>query len=78
MHTVFRPGPTRSNLYGRDIQEGREAHVLQGGIGRGSEGTFYSSLEGNTRRAVDFGEADEIDESALKALLRSAADLNAR
>jgi hypothetical protein len=41
------------------------------------KGLFNSSLEGNTRRAIDFGEADEIDESAMKALFRAAADLNA-
>lgn len=37
---------------------------------------FNSSLGGNTRRAIDFGEADDIDESALKALLRAAVDQN--
>ncbi|TQC43636.1 DUF1801 domain-containing protein [Rhodococcus sp. WS4] len=35
-------------------------------------GLFNSSLEGNTRRAIDFHEGDEIDEKALKALLRAA------
>ena len=39
-------------------------------------GLFNSSLEGNTRRAIDFHEGDEIDEKALKALIRSAVDLN--
>ncbi len=39
-------------------------------------GLFNSSLEGNTRRAIDFGEADEIDESALTHLLREAVALN--
>ncbi|MDT2010129.1 DUF1801 domain-containing protein [Rhodococcus opacus] len=39
-------------------------------------GLFNSSLEGNTRRAIDFHEGDEIDEKALKALLRAAVDLN--
>ena len=39
-------------------------------------GLFNSSLGGNTRRAIDFGESDEIDESALKALLQAAVDLN--
>ncbi|HXV05541.1 MAG TPA: DUF1801 domain-containing protein [Solirubrobacterales bacterium] len=39
-------------------------------------GLFNSSLEGNTRRAVDFHEADEIDEEALKALIRAAVALN--
>ena len=39
-------------------------------------GLFNSSLEGNTRRAIDFHEGDEIDEKALKALLRAAVALN--
>jgi hypothetical protein len=37
---------------------------------------FNSSLEGNTRRAIDFHEGDKIDEKALKALIREAAALN--
>ena len=36
-------------------------------------GLFNSSLEGNVRRAIDFHEGDEIDEAALKALIRAAA-----
>jgi hypothetical protein len=40
-------------------------------------GLFNSSLEGNTRRAIDFHEDDEIDEAAFKALVRDAAALNA-
>ncbi|TIX92807.1 DUF1801 domain-containing protein [Rhizobium sp. P44RR-XXIV] len=39
-------------------------------------GLFNSSLEGKTRRAIDFHEGDEIDEEALKALIRAAAALN--
>ena len=39
-------------------------------------GLFNSSLEGNTRRAIDFHEGDEIDEEALKALVRAAVALN--
>ena len=39
-------------------------------------GLFNSSLEGNTRRAIDIHEDDEIDEKALKALIRAAVDLN--
>ena len=38
---------------------------------------FNSSLEGNTRRAIDFHEGDTIDDEALKALIRAAAALNA-
>jgi hypothetical protein len=37
---------------------------------------FNSSLEGSTRRAIDIHEGDEIDEEALKALIRAAVALN--
>src|SRR5262249_52810123 len=40
-------------------------------------GLFNSSLEGNTRRAIDVHEGDKIDEKALKALIRAAVELNA-
>ena len=39
-------------------------------------GLFNSSLEGNTRRAIDFHEGDKLDEEALKALIRAAVALN--
>src|SRR6202046_617294 len=39
-------------------------------------GLFNSSLEGNTRRAIDIHEGDKIDEKALKALIRAAVTLN--
>jgi hypothetical protein len=39
-------------------------------------GLFNSSLEGNTRRAIDIHEDDEIDEDALKELIRAAVALN--
>ena len=39
-------------------------------------GLFNSSLEGNTRRAIDIHEDAEIDEEALKALIRAAVTLN--
>jgi hypothetical protein len=39
-------------------------------------GLFNASLEGNTRRAIDLHEGDEIDEKALKALIRAAVALN--
>ncbi len=38
---------------------------------------FNSSLEGNTRRAIDFQEGDKIDEKALKKLVLAAVALNA-
>jgi hypothetical protein len=37
---------------------------------------FNSSLEGNTRRAIDFREGDDIDADALKALIRAAVAVN--
>ncbi|HET7322817.1 MAG TPA: DUF1801 domain-containing protein [Halococcus sp.] len=37
---------------------------------------FNSSLEGNTRRAIDFHEGDEVNEEALIALIRAAISLN--
>jgi len=39
-------------------------------------GLFNSSLDGNTRRAIDFHEGDKIDEKALVALIRAAVALN--
>ena len=39
-------------------------------------GLFNSSLEGNTRRAIDFQEGEKIDEEALKTLVRAAVTLN--
>jgi hypothetical protein len=39
-------------------------------------GLFNASLEGNTRRAIDFHEGDRIDEKAFKALIRAAVALN--
>jgi hypothetical protein len=39
-------------------------------------GLFNSSLEGNTRRAIDIHEGETIDEKALKALVRAAVALN--
>jgi len=39
-------------------------------------GLFNSSLEGNTRRAIDFHEGDKIDDKALTALIRAAVALN--
>jgi hypothetical protein len=39
-------------------------------------GLFNSSLDGNTRRAIDFHEGEKIDEQALKTLIRAAVTLN--
>ena len=43
---------------------------------RDPSGLFNSSLEGNTRRAIDLHEGDKINDTALKALIRAAVDLN--
>jgi hypothetical protein len=40
-------------------------------------GLFNSSLDGNTRRAIDIGEGEEVDAAAFKALIRAAVALNA-
>ncbi len=40
-------------------------------------GLFNSSLDGNTRRAIDFHEGEKIDEKEFKALIRAAVTLNA-
>jgi hypothetical protein len=40
-------------------------------------GLFNSSLDGNTRRAIDFHEGEKIDAKAFKALIRAAVELNA-
>ena len=42
----------------------------------GPKGLFNSSLEGNTRRAIDFFEGDKVNAAALKALVRGAIALN--
>jgi hypothetical protein len=41
-----------------------------------ASGLFNSSLEGNTRRAIDLHEGDKVDEGALKSLVREAVALN--
>ena len=41
------------------------------------KGLFNSSLEGNTRRAIDFREGEKINAAALKALIRAAVAMNA-
>ena len=57
-------------------------HVVKMTFARGAaledpSGLFNSSLDGNTRRAIDFHEGEKIDAKALKALVRAAATLNA-
>src|SRR3954451_6500956 len=49
---------------------------LKGASLEDPSGLFNSSLEGNTRRAIDIHEGEEIDQDALKALIRAAVELN--
>jgi hypothetical protein len=49
---------------------------LKGASLEDPSGLFNSSLEGNTRRAIDFHEDDEIDEKAFATLIRAAVSLN--
>jgi hypothetical protein len=49
---------------------------LKGASLEDPSGLFNSSLEGNTRRAIDFHEDDEIDEKAFTALIQAAVSLN--
>ncbi len=48
----------------------------KGAAWKDPSGLFNSSLDGNTRRAIDFHEDEKIDEKALKALVRAAVTLN--
>jgi hypothetical protein len=48
----------------------------KGALLEDSAGLFNSSLDGNTRRAIDIHEGDNINEQALKALIRAAVALN--
>jgi hypothetical protein len=41
-------------------------------------GLFNASLEGNTRRAIDFHEGDAVNEAALKTLIGAAVELNSK
>jgi hypothetical protein len=56
-------------------------HVVKMTFAKGASladpaGLFNSSLEGNTRRAIDIHEGEQINEEALKALVRAAVELN--
>ena len=48
----------------------------KGAVLKDTSGLFNSSLDGNTRRAIDFHEGETIDEEALKTLVRAAVTLN--
>jgi hypothetical protein len=48
----------------------------KGAVLKDPAGLFNSSLDGNTRRAIDFHEGEKIDEEVLKTLIRAAVILN--
>jgi len=52
------------------------ARVREGAALQDPSGLFKSSLDGNVRRAIDIHESDNVDEAALKDLIRSAVALN--
>ena len=53
-----------------------KATFAKGAALKDPSGLFNSSLDGNTRRAIDFHEGEKIDEKALKTLVRAAVTLN--
>ena len=66
----------RIDLHRRDLQERREDDLRQGATLKDPSGLFNSSLDGNTRRAIDFHEGEKVDDEALKTLVRAAVTLN--
>jgi len=63
-------------LTGESYKAAVKATFAKGASLDDPSGLFNSSLEGNTRRAIDFHEGDEIDAAAFKELVRAAAALN--
>jgi hypothetical protein len=61
---------------GETYKSGVKMTFAKGAALRDPSGLFNSSLEGNTRRAIDFHEGEKLDEKALKALVRDAVALN--
>ena len=61
-------GETYKNVVKMTFAKGASVHD--------PSGLFNSSLDGNTRRAIDIGEGEEIDQKALKALVQAAVALN--
>lgn len=61
---------------GETYKKGVKMTFAHGAALEDPSGLFNSSLTGNTRRAIDFHEGDEINEKALKALIREAVKLN--
>jgi hypothetical protein len=64
-------------LTGEIYEDKVKLTFFQGASVEDPAGLFNSSLEGRTRRAIDLHQGDDIDEEAFKALVSSAAQLNA-
>jgi hypothetical protein len=64
-------------LTGEPYNDKLKLTFAKGGFLEDPTGLFNSGLEGKVRRAIDLREGDGIDEEAFKALVRSAAELNA-
>jgi hypothetical protein len=65
-----------TDLYGETYKSVVKLTFFKGASVQDPSGLFNSSLEGNTRRAIDFREDDEIDEKAFIDLIRAAVSLN--
>src|SRR5688572_9185123 len=61
---------------GETYKNGVKTTFAKGASLADPSGLFNSSLEGNTRRAIDFHEGDKIDDKAFKALIRAAVVRN--
>ena len=61
---------------GETYKNGVKMTFAQGAALQDPSRLFNSSLQGNTRRAIDFREGERINETALKALIRAAVALN--
>jgi hypothetical protein len=66
----------RIDLHRRDLQNVVKMTFAKGAALKDPSRLFNSSLDGNTRRAIDFREGEKIDEDALKTLIRAAVTLN--
>jgi len=64
------------NCQGRNLQDLRENNIAQGAAPPEPSRLVNPSLDGNTRRAIDFHEGEKIKEAALKTLVRAAVTLN--
>ena len=65
-----------TDLHRRDFKSVVKMTFAKGAALKDASALFNSSLEGNTRRAIDFHEGAKINETALKALIRAAVTLN--